>query len=383
MMNNRCACQRKPPIWRKRAKRKRPREGKARVTGPPSGKTKKLNSQTEGEQAVKIVVLKEEDMRRVFTMKDAVQADKDALKLYSEGKSNIPLRANLDVPEHGGQCLYMYGYAAPAHALGVKIVSVYPKNAEKGLISVPATMVLVNSETGEVCSIMDGTHLTRIRTGALAGAATDELARKDSRVFALFGTGGQAETQLEAVLTVRPIELVKIFGLSKERREAFAKRMSERFGEQFGVRILAVSTPEEAVRDADIITAATTSKTAVFDGRLVKKGAHVNGVGSYTPEMAEIDEYLVTHADKVYVDTRDGAISESGDLIQPIRKGVFSADRVTGELGEVLSGKAPGRCSEEEITFFDTTGSAVLDLVTAQRIYECAVREGIGSAIEM
>lgn len=332
---------------------------------------------------MKIVVLKEEDMRRVFTMKDAVQADKDALKLYSEGKSNIPLRANLDVPEHGGQSLYMYGYAAPAHALGVKIVSVYPKNIEKGLISVPATMVLVNSETGEVCSIMDGTHLTRIRTGALAGAATDELARKDSRVFALFGTGGQAETQLEAVLTVRPIELVKVFGLSRERTEGFVKRMSERFGEKFGVRITAASTSEEAVRDADIITAVTTSKTAVFDGRLVKKGAHVNGVGSYTPEMAEIDEYLVTRADKLYVDTRDGAISESGDLIQPIQKGVFSAGQVTGELGEVLSGKAPGRCSEEEITFFETTGSAVLDIVTAQRIYECAVRDGIGSVIEM
>ena len=118
---------------------------------------------------IKIVVLNESDMRRVFTMKDAVQADKDALKLYSEGKSNIPLRANLDVPEHEGQSLYMYGYAAPAHALGVKIVSVYPKNIEKGRNSVPATMVLVNSETGEVCAMMDGTFLTRIRTGAVAG----------------------------------------------------------------------------------------------------------------------------------------------------------------------------------------------------------------------
>jgi len=332
---------------------------------------------------MKIVVLNEKDMRRVFTMKDAVQADKDALKLYSEGKSNIPLRANLDVPEFEGQSLYMYGYAAPAHALGVKIVSVYPKNIEKGLTSVPATMVLVNSETGEVCSIMDGTFLTRIRTGAVSGAAADVLARRDSKVFALFGTGGQAETQLEAILTVRPIELVKVFDISKERAESFARRMTERFGDKFGVKIIAAATSAETVKDADIITTVTTSKKAVFDGRLVKKGAHVNGVGSYTPEMAEIDEYVVTHADRVYVDTRDGAVNESGDLIQPIRKGVFSADRVTGELGEVISGKVSGRCSEDEITYFETTGSAVLDIVTAQRIYECAVREGIGSIIEM
>ncbi len=331
---------------------------------------------------IKIVVLNESDMRRVFTMKDAVQADKDALKLYSEGKSNIPLRANLDVPEHEGQSLYMYGYAAPANALGVKIVSVYPKNIEKGRNSVPATMVLVNSETGEVCAMMDGTFLTRIRTGAVAGAATDELARKDSKVFALFGTGGQAETQLEAVLTVRPIKLVKVFDISTERAAAFAERMTAQFGEKFGVKIVAAQTPAEAVEDADIITTVTTAKRAVFDGKLVKKGAHINGVGSYTPEMAEIDDYIVTHANHVYVDTRDGAVNESGDLIQPIQKGIFSADKVA-ELGELIAGKAAGRQSDEEITFFETTGSAVLDIVTAQRIYECAVQQGIGSVIEL
>jgi ornithine cyclodeaminase len=332
---------------------------------------------------MKIVVLNEADMRRVFSMKDAVQADKDALQLYSEGKSNIPLRANLDVPEHEGQSLYMYGYAAPAHALGVKIVSVYPKNIEKGLTSVPATMVLVNSETGEVSAILDGTFLTRIRTGAVSGAATDVLARKDSKVFALFGTGGQAETQLEAVLTVRPIELVKVYDLSTERAQAFADKMSAQLGSQYHVKIVAAASPAEALQDADIVTTVTTARRAVFDGKLLKKGVHVNGVGSYTPEMAEVDEYVVTHADKVYVDTRDGAVNESGDLIQPIQKGTFSADRVTGELGEVISGTVAGRESDGELTFFETTGSAVLDLVTAQRIYESAVKQGIGSIIEM
>ncbi len=332
---------------------------------------------------MKIVVLNEADMRRVFSMKDAVQADKDALQLYSEGKSNIPLRANLNVPEHEGQSLYMYGYAAPAHALGVKIVSVYPKNIEKGLTSVPATMVLVNSETGEVSAILDGTFLTRIRTGAVSGAATDVLARKDSKVFALFGTGGQAETQLEAVLTVRPIELVKVYDLSTERAQAFADKMTAQLGGKYAVKIVAAASPAEALQDADIVTTVTTAHRAVFDGKLLKKGAHVNGVGSYTPEMAEVDEYVVTHADKVYVDTRDGAVNESGDLIQPIQKGTFSADKVTGELGEVISGTAVGRESDEELTFFETTGSAVLDLVTAQRIYENAVKLGIGSIIEM
>ncbi|MCQ1531375.1 ornithine cyclodeaminase family protein [Lutispora thermophila] len=329
-----------------------------------------------------MVVLNQDDIKNVFSMEDAIQADKDALKLYSLGKSAVPLRVNLDVPEHEGHSLYMPGYSADANALGVKIVSVYPKNIEKGLNSVPATMVLLNSETGEVCSLMDGTYLTRVRTGAVSGAAADVLARKDSKVFAMFGTGGQAETQLEAILTVRPIKIVKVFGISIERAERFAERMTAKFGEKFGVEIFAAKSSDEAIADADIITSVTTSKKPVFDGRLVKKGCHINGVGSYTPEMHEIDEYTITHADKVYVDTRNGVLNESGDLIIPIKNGTFSADRITGELGEVIAGKAPARISDDEITVFKTTGSAVLDIVNAQRIYENALKKGMGSIIE-
>lgn len=332
---------------------------------------------------MKIKVLNVENMKNVFTMSDAIVANKDAMELYSNGDSNIPTRANLSVPEHNGQSLYMYGYAAPANALGVKVVSVYPNNIEKGLTSVPATMVLVDAVTGQVSSLMDGTFLTQIRTGAVAGMATDILARKDSSVFALFGTGGQAPAQLEAVLTVRDIKLVKVFDINVDRAKEFAQEMTKLFADKFNVTITAVETSAEAVQDADIITAVTTANRAVFDGKLVKKGAHINGVGAYTPEMAEIDEYIVVNADKVYVDTRDGALKESGDLIQPIQKGVFKESDVTGEIGEVISGKVPGRQSDDEITFFETTGSAVLDLVTAQRIYENSVKLGIGQEIEL
>lgn len=134
---------------------------------------------------MKIIVLREEDMNQVFTMKDAIQADKEALALYSKNEAVIPLRINIDVPKEEGQSLYMPGYAPGASALGIKIISVYPKNLDRGLPSVPATMVLINEKTGEVCAIMDGTHLTRIRTGAVSGAATELLARKDAKIFAL------------------------------------------------------------------------------------------------------------------------------------------------------------------------------------------------------
>lgn len=331
---------------------------------------------------MKITILNEKNMSEVFSMKDAIQADKDALAIYSAKGSDIPLRVNLDVPTFAGQSLYMPGYAADAKALGVKIVSVYPNNIEKGLNSVPATMVLVNDETGEVCALLDGTHLTRIRTGAVSGAATDVLARKDSKVFALFGTGGQAETQLEAVLNVRPIELVKVFDISMDRAKDFAIRMEAKFKDEFHVCIQAVSSSDEAIHDADIITCVTTSKRPVFDGTKVKKGTHINGVGSYTPDMHEIDEYTITHADKVYVDTRNGVLNESGDLIIPISNGTYKAEQLTGELGEVINAHCVGRIHDEEITVFKSTGSAVMDVVTARRIYEKAQKENIGSSIE-
>lgn len=332
---------------------------------------------------MKILVLNEKDMRSVLTMEEAVKADRDALSLYSAGESNIPLRANLDVPEHNGQSLYMYGYAAKAHALGVKIVSTYPDNIDKGIPSVPATMVLLNSETGETCSFMDGTYLTRLRTGAVSGLATEILSRKDSKIFAVIGTGGQAQGQIEAVLTVRPeIELVKVYDLNTERAKACAEQMTELFKGKFPAKFEAASSSAEAVKGADIITTITIAKDPVFDGKLVKKGAHINGVGSYTPELSEIDEYIITHADKIYMDTPD-ALEESGDFIKPINKGIFSADKITGELGAVINGDVIGRESDDEITFFETTGSAVLDIVTAQRIYEKAIEKGVGQFIEL
>lgn len=333
---------------------------------------------------MQIRILNENDIKKVMDMRAAIEATKDALKAYSNGGADIPLRANLDVAEHNGQSLYMYGYVPSENALGVKIVSVYPDNIAKNLSSVPATMVTLNSETGEVNSLIDGTYLTRLRTGAIAGAATEELANSNSQIFALFGTGGQAETQLEAVLNVRDIKEVRVFDLSKDRAEDFAKRMQEKFGTDFEFEIKACDSADEAIENADIITTVTTAKDPVFDGKKVKKGCHINGVGSYTPDMSEIPEYIITNADKIYVDTFDGAVSESGDFIKPIKNGNFDPDKdITGELGEKLLGKVSGRERTDEITFFETTGSAVLDLVVGQRILEAAEKENIGQIIEM
>ena len=330
-----------------------------------------------------ILILKESDISSMITMSDIIEADKEALSIYSSQKSNIPLRSNLDIPEYKGQCLFMNGYAAPAKALGVKIVSVYPENINKNLTSVPATMVLVDAETGMVNSLLDGTYLTRLRTGAISGLATDILARKDSKIFALFGTGGQAITQLEAVLTVRKIEEVRVFDVFKDRAQEFAKKMTEKFGKKFNVKIIAAESSDKAVENADIITTVTTSKKPVFDANKIKKNVHINGVGSYTPEMQEIPGDVLVKANKIFVDTRDGAINESGDLIKPIQSGLIKKEKINGELGEVINGLMKGRENDDEMTFFKTTGSAVLDLVAAQKIYEMAKAKNVGQMVDL
>ena len=234
-----------------------------------------------------------------------------------------------------------------------------------------------------VNSLIDGTYLTRLRTGAISGLATDILARKDSKIFALFGTGGQAVTQLEAVLTVRNIEEVRVFDISKERAEEFAKKMSDKFGKKFNVKIFAAESSDATIDNADIITTVTTSKKPVFDANKVKKNAHINGVGSYTPEMQEIPGDILVKANKIFVDTRDGAINESGDLINPIKDGLIQKEKINGELGEVINGVIKGRENDDEMTFFKTTGSAVLDLVAAQKIYEMAKVKKVGQMVDL
>lgn len=315
-----------------------------------------------------ILILREADIRRACTMPEAIDAACEALHLYSAGVCDIPLRTTIAVPEGLGSSLYMYGYAAPAGALGVKIVSSFPENAKRGLPSTPSTMVL-----------LDGTYFTRLRTGALAGAATRLLAREDSRVFTIYGTGGQALEQIEAVLAVRPIERVQIVGRSRDKAAALARKVQAAHSAFCTADVPA----DEAAANADIITAVTGAYTPLFDGALVRPGTHINGIGSCTPQQAELDAKLIARAGKIYADTLDGVLHEAGDLMQALASGAVTEEHITGELGQLILGRTPGRESADEITFFDSTGTAALDLVTAKRIYDRAQALHLGDSIEL
>lgn len=321
------------------------------------------------------------DIQACFFMQDTINADKAALASYSAGQAVIPLRINLDITDQNGQSLFMPGYVRGATpALGMKIVSVYPANAQQWLPSVPATMVLLDAQTGIVSAILDGAYLTQLRTGAVQGAATDLLARTDSKTALLIGTGGQALSQLVAMLTVRPLTKVYIASRTYDRAVAFIDRVRERVADRFSVELVAVPDPNQVVADVDIITCVTTAHAPVFDGRLVAPGTHINGVGAYTPAMCEVPPAAIAQADRIFVDTAEGTLAEAGDLLTALHAGQIQRGNIA-ELGQLVNGQVPGRTSDQEITLFKTVGSAVLDVVVASQIVDRAAAQGIGTEL--
>lgn len=323
------------------------------------------------------------DIKKIFSMKDAIAADSEALSLYSSGRADIPLRTNINIPEFNGQSLYMPGYVSgKSPSLGIKIVSVYPDNIVENLPSVPATMITLDAKTGIVNAVLDGTYLTQLRTGAVQGLATKLLSNLNSKIALLIGTGGQGMAQLEAMLTVRDLDKVYVFDIDKKRSEEFCEISKNKFSSLFRTIFESVNNPNDVVSEADIITSVTTSKMPTFDGSLIKNGAHINGVGSFTPEMCEIPVEVIEKANHIIFDTMDGVISEAGDIIKPLNDGKIKKNDIDGELGQIINGNIQGRKLENEITFFKTVGTASLDVVVADRIVKAANKNNSGTLLE-
>jgi ornithine cyclodeaminase len=220
--------------------------------------------------------------------------------------------------------------------------------------------------------------VTQLRTGAASGVAFDVLGRKDAKKGALIGTGGQAATQLEAMICARDLETVHVFDQNSERTKAFVKQMNEEL-KDYGTQILPAETSDEAINDADLIITVTPATSPVFDGSKVKAGATVSCVGSYQPHMQEMDPVILERASKLYFDSEEAVLSEAGDILIPLEDGIITKDDFTGDIGEVLMGKIGGRENDEEIIVFKTVGIGAQDLVTAQKIYERALEEKIGT----
>jgi ornithine cyclodeaminase len=329
-----------------------------------------------------LLYLSREQILSFFTMRDAIEADKKAFVLHTQGKAQVPLRINLETEDKSGQCMFMPAYVGGLNMAGVKMVSFFPGNAQKGIPVVPATVALIDGTTGLVTAILEGTTLTQVRTAAISGAATELLSNPDSSVGTLFGTGGQGPAQLEALMTVRPLKEIRIFDVDPGRLASFVEK-NQPLADRFGTKLVAAKSSDEAVEGSDVITTVTTSRKPTFDGDRIKPGCHVNGVGSYTHEMREIPVELLRRAGRIFVDNREAVLAEAGDFIIPMREGLFSSDRLAGELGELILGQVPGRTSRDEITVMKTVGFATLDIVAAAAIVEKAKTLGIGTEVAL
>jgi ornithine cyclodeaminase len=336
----------------------------------------------EGERmAMKLRALSRDDIRAAVSMARAIELVKDAFAQLSAGRASVPVRAHIDVPRHEGIALFMPAYLRESDQLGMKIVSVFPRNLEAGLPTIHALVALVDSATGQPTAILDGTYLTALRTGAASGAATDLLARSDASVAAIFGAGVQGRTQLEAVGAVRDLAAAWVYDIDPAAADRFAAEMS---GAREGVpaEILVASSAREAVAEADVICTTTTARSPVFDHRDLKPGAHINAVGSFKPEVQEVPAETVVKA-KLVVDSREACWAETGDLIIPRDQGLIGEDDVFAELGEIVAGDRPGRESDAEITLFKSVGNAVQDVSVAASALEEAERMGLGVEITL
>lgn len=330
-----------------------------------------------------MIILNKEEIQKSLPMKEAIEVCKKSLKDYSENKTNIPLRINLPVEKYNGQALFMPGkISSNEEKVGIKIVSVYPNNVKYNLPSVPSTVLMIDSKTGIVNGLLDGTYLTALRTAALQGAATDLLARKDSKIATLIGTGGQAFEQARALLTVRNLEELRIVGRNFEKTKKFVEKLKNELSE-FSTNILAYEHTNEAVKDSDIITTVTTSTTPTFDAKYVKDGTHINGIGSFTPDMIELPTELINKNNKIYFDTNDGVLSEAGDILLPLDNGLITKNDFKGELGDLVQNPAIGREKNNEITVFKSVGSAVLDIACGYEIISKAQELNLGTKVDM
>src|SRR5437588_8632916 len=293
-----------------------------------------------------LLFLDEEQVRKHLRMADLIPAMEKALMDFSAGKVKQPVRQVISVDPPGG----FYGImpALTPDGLGQKIVTFYPPNAEKGIATHMALIVLNDPQTGEPLAVMDGRLITEMRTAAVSAAATKFLAPKNSKALAILGSGVQARSHFEALQLVRNFEEIRVWSPNASHAESFAKEIDARS-----------ASAEEAVRDADVVVTVTSSKEPVLRGAWLKRGCHVNAIGACRPDWRELDDDAMKES-VVFVDSHEAAMKESGDVI-------LSGAKIYAELGEAFAGKVPPRA--DETTIFKSLGMAVEDIAAALLVY--------------
>jgi ornithine cyclodeaminase/alanine dehydrogenase-like protein (mu-crystallin family) len=318
------------------------------------------------------------DIERLLPMSSAIAAMEEALRALAQGRAILPLRTVIRLPGGRGAFAAMPAQLDQPNGFGLKVISVFPGNEGTRWDSHQGAVLLFEPEHGTLAAIMDASVLTAIRTAAVSGLATRLLARPDAGDLALLGSGVQARSHLEAMAAVRKLRRVRVWSRQPANREAFVNWARDRVG----CPVEATASGVEAVRDADLICTVTSSRQPVLLGEWIADGAHVNAVGSSLPEARELDSSAVAGS-RLYVDRRESAVAEAGDFLIPRSEGVITDAHIVGEVGEILTGAAPGRESAAEVTLFKSLGLAIEDVAAAHLVHREAERQGVGLVVEL
>lgn len=311
--------------------------------------------------------LREDDVRELMDIETSIQAIEEAFRHMADG-------AAVNVPRARAACpgIVLHTMSATAEYLGLVGWKAYTTTRNGARFHV----AVYNAETGEMVALIEANFLGQLRTGAASGVATEFMARPDAKVVGIFGTGLQARTQLKAVCTVRRIERVDAYSRNDEYRARFAEEMTE----YCATDVVPVRTPDEAAAEKDIVITATTSKTPLFDGRVLDEGTHLNVIGSNFLQKAEIDETTVRRADHIVCDSIEQCKIEAGDFVEALSIGACDWKQMH-ELADVVTGRQTGRATPEDITLFKSVGLATEDVAMAAKIVELARDAGLGEPL--
>jgi ornithine cyclodeaminase/alanine dehydrogenase-like protein (mu-crystallin family) len=316
-----------------------------------------------------LLVLSHDDVRRLLPMDECIELMGNVLADFARGNLWQPLRSVMRPPDQSSLMGLMPAHRSePQAAYGLKAICVFPENPARGLDAHQGGVLLFDGATGELRALLDGSAVTRVRTAAVSAVATRALAREDAKELAIIGAGVQARSHLEALPHVREFEHVRIWSRTPERAQAAAAESS--------LPIDVAESAEAAVRGADVVVTATSSREPVVEHDWLAPGAHVNAVGSSIPTTRELDTETMSSA-ALFCDARESLVNEAGDYLLS----GLAPERIRAELGEVLVGTAEGRLTADELTVFKSLGLAVEDLAAAEHVYERARAEGVGSAV--
>jgi ornithine cyclodeaminase len=328
---------------------------------------------------VEVRVVARDEVRQLLSMQRCIELMADALAALSRGEAENPLRTVMRLPRLGAALGIMPAALDAPAAIGLKVISVFPGNRGSGYESHQGFVLLFETKHGAPIALVDAGDITAIRTAAVSGLATRLLAGGDADDLAILGSGTQARTHLEAMLVVRPgIRRIRAWSPNAERLRAFAAEASRAHGRPVEM----AASARDAVDGATIVCTVTASPTPVLEGQWLSPGAHVNAVGASQPNARELDAEAVRRS-RLFVDRRESALHECGDLLAAMEVGIVDEGHIVGELGDLLIGGAVGRRGASEITLFESLGLAVEDLAAAHEVWRLAAEQGLGAAIRL